>query len=160
MVGGDKVAFREVEKIISSFAKNIVHLGPSGAGHAVKAVNNTLLAANICSVSEGLIVLKKYGIPLDVALKAISTSSGRSWVTQQRMPEHVLTRGFDYGFSLGLLSKNVDTCMEMLQETSVAAPSLKVTREVIQVAKNILGEDSDHLEIVKIIEDWSGEKIE
>ena len=160
MVGGDKVAFSKVEKIISSFAKNIVHLGPSGAGHAVKAVNNTLLAANICSVSEGLIVLKKYGIPLDVALKAISTSSGRSWVTQQRMPEHVLTRGFDYGFSLGLLSKDVDTCMGMLDETSVAAPSLKVTREVIQVAKNILGEDSDHLEIVKIIEDWSGEKIE
>ena len=47
MVGGEKVAFSEVENIISSFAKNIVHLGPSGAGHAVKAVNNTLLAANI-----------------------------------------------------------------------------------------------------------------
>ena len=43
---------------------------------------------------------------------------------------------------------------------SVAAPSLKITREVIQVAKNILGEESDHLEIVKIIEEWSGEKIE
>jgi 3-hydroxyisobutyrate dehydrogenase-like beta-hydroxyacid dehydrogenase len=59
-----------------------------------------------------------------------------------------------------LLSKDVDTCMEMLQEKSVAAPSLKITREVIQVAKNILGEESDHLEIVKIIEEWSGEKIE
>jgi len=160
MVGGDKVAFSEVENIISSFAKNIVHLGPSGAGHAVKAVNNTLLAANICSVSEGLIALKKYGIPLDVALKAISTSSGRSWVTQQRMPEHVLTRGFDYGFSLGLLCKDVDTCMGMFQESSIPAPSLRVTREIIQVAKNILGDESDHLEIVKIIEDWSGETIE
>ena len=160
MVGGDKVAFSEVENIISSFAKNIVHLGPSGAGHAVKAVNNTLLAANICSVSEGLIVLKKYGIPLDVALKAISTSSGRSWVTQQRMPEHVLTRGFDYGFSLGLLCKDVDTCMGMLKESNIPEPSLRVTREIIQVAKNILGDESDHLEIVKIIEDWSGETIE
>ena len=160
MVGGDKVAFREVENIISSFAKNIVYLGPSGAGHAVKAVNNTLLAANICSVSEGLIVLKKYGIPLDVALKAISTSSGRSWVTQQRMPEHVLTRGFDYGFSLGLLSKDVDICMEILQESNLPAPSLRSTRELIQVAKIILGEESDHLEIVKMLENWSGETIE
>ena len=68
MVGGDQDSFTEVENIISSFAKNIVHLGPSGAGHAVKAVNNTLLAANICSVSEGLIALKKYGIPLDLSL--------------------------------------------------------------------------------------------
>ena len=160
MVGGDQDSFTEVENIISSFAKNIVHLGPSGAGHAVKAVNNTLLAANICSVSEGLIALKKYGIPLDVALKAINTSSGRSWVSQQRMPEHVLTRGFDYGFSLGLLCKDVDTCMGMLQENSLPAPSLRSTRELIQIAKNILGDESDHLEIAKIIEDWSGETIE
>ena len=160
MVGGDPDYFTEVEKIISSFAKNIVHLGPSGAGHAVKAVNNTLLAANICSVSEGLIALKKYGIPLDFALKAINTSSGRSWVSQQRMPEHVLTRGFDYGFSLGLLCKDVDTCMGMLQESSLPAPSLRSTRELIQIAKNILGDESDHLEIAKIIEDWSGETIE
>ena len=160
MVGGDQDSFTEVENIISSFAKNIVHLGPSGAGHAVKAVNNTLLAANICSVSEGLIALKKYGIPLDVALKAINTSSGRSWVSQQRMPEHVLTRGFDYGFSLGLLCKDVDTCMGMLQENSLPAPSLRSTRGLIQIAKNILGDESDHLEIAKIIEDWSGETIE
>ena len=160
MVGGDQDSFTEVENIISSFAKNIVHLGPSGAGHAVKAVNNTLLAANICSVSEGLIALKKYGIPLDVALKAINTSSGRSWVSQQRMPEHVLTRGFDYGFSLGLLCKDVETCMGMLQENSLPAPSLRSTRELIQVAKNILGDESDHLEIAKILEDWSGETIE
>ena len=48
----------------------------------------------------------------------------------------------------------------MLEETSVAVPSLRVTRKVIWVEKNILGEESDHLEIVKIIEDWSGEKIE
>ena len=160
MVGGDQEAFIEVEKIIATFAKNIVHLGASGAGHAVKAVNNTLLAANICSVSEGLIALKKYGISLDVALKAINTSSGRSWVTLQRMPEHVLTRGFDYGFSLGLLCKDVDTCMGMLQENAIPAPSLRNTRELIQVAKKILGEEADHLEIAKIIEQWSGETIE
>ena len=76
------------------------------------------------------------------------------------MPEHVLTRGFDYGFSLGLLCKDVDTCMEMLQESGLPAPSLRSTRELIQVAKNILGDESDHLEIAKIIEDWAGEKIE
>ena len=48
----------------------------------------------------------------------------------------------------------------MLEETSVAVPSLRVARKVIWVEKNILGEDSDHLEIIKIIKDRSGEKIE
>ena len=50
--------------------------------------------------------------------------------------------------------------MGMLQENSLPAPSLRSTRELIQVAKNILGDESDHLEIAKIIEDWSGEIIE
>ena len=50
--------------------------------------------------------------------------------------------------------------MGMLQESGLPAPSLRSTRELIQVAKNILGDESDHLEIVKIIEDWSGETIE
>ena len=48
----------------------------------------------------------------------------------------------------------------MLEETSVSVPSLRVTRKVIWVEKNILGEDSDHLEIIKTIKYRSGEKIE
>ena len=160
MVGGNEASFNQVKKILSAFAKNIVYLGESGAGHAVKAVNNCLLAANICTVSEGLIVLKKYGLNLENALKAISTSSGRSWVTQQRFPEHVLNRTFDYGFSLGLLLKDVDTCMAMLQENGLPAPLLRATRELVQMANNAYGDEADHLEIVKMIEDWSGEKIE
>jgi len=160
MVGGDEASFPQVKDILSSFSKNIVHLGPSGAGHAVKAVNNSLLAANICSVSEGLLVLKKYGLNLESALKAISTSSGRSWVTQQRFPEHVLNRKFDYGFSLGLLLKDVDTCMGMLQESDTPAPLLRATRELVQMANKAYGDEADHLEIAKMVESWSGEKIE
>ena len=160
MVGGNELFFIQVEKILSAFAKNIVYLGESGAGHAVKAVNNSLLAANICTVTEGLIVLKKYGLNLENALKAISTSSGRSWVTQQRFPEHVLNRKFDYGFSLGLLLKDVDTCMGMLQESGLPAPLLRATRELVQMAHNAYGDEADHLEIAKMIENWSGEKIE
>ena len=160
MVGGNEASFPQVKEILSSFSKNIVHLGASGAGHAVKAVNNSLLAANICSVSEGLLVLKKYGLNLESALKAISTSSGRSWVTQQRFPEHVLNRKFDYGFSLGLLLKDVDTCMGMLQESDTPAPLLRATRELVQMANKAYGDEADHLEIAKMFESWSGEKIE
>ena len=33
----------------------IVHVGPSGAGHAVKSVNNTMLASHIWVAYEGLL---------------------------------------------------------------------------------------------------------
>lgn len=92
MVGGGEEAFERAEPMIGSFASTIVHLGPAGSGHAVKAINNTLMAANIWTATEGLLALVKHGVDPTKAAAAISASSGRSWATQQRIPDHVLPR--------------------------------------------------------------------
>lgn len=42
-----------------------------------------------------------------VAMQVISNSSGRSLMTETRIPKDVLTRNFDYGFKLGLMHKDV-----------------------------------------------------
>ena len=90
MVGGDDVALSRVRDLIATFAKDIVHLGPVGAGHAVKSVNNLLNVGNLCLASEGLLALRGFGIEPAAALKAINTSSGRSLQTQVRLPAEVL----------------------------------------------------------------------
>ena len=110
-------------------------------------------------VGPNIRVLRHIADAFENALKAISTSSGRSWVTQQRFPEHVLNRKFDYGFSLGLLLKDVETYMGMLQESDTPAPLLRATRELVQMANKAYGDEADHLEIAKMVENWSGEKI-
>ena len=46
-----------------------------------------------------------------MALRAINGSSGRSLQTQERLPQAVLTRNFDYGFKLGLMLKDVDIAL-------------------------------------------------
>ncbi len=45
MVGGDAQVRRDVRWCLEAVGKRIVHVGPLGAGHATKAVNNALLAA-------------------------------------------------------------------------------------------------------------------
>ena len=103
MVGGD--ANRVAHPVISRFAKKkIVHCGPIGSGHAVKAVNNCLNAAHLIVGGEALIALAKWGVQPEIALNAINASSGRSLQTEVRLPEEVLSRKFDYGFKLGLTS--------------------------------------------------------
>ena len=81
--------------------------GPPGSGHAVKAVNNMLLAANIATATEALSLLRKAGVPAEAALAAINSSSGRSLVTEERIPKHVLPGSFDFGFRLDLMMKDV-----------------------------------------------------
>jgi len=155
MVGGSAAGVERVRPIVETFAKDIVHLGPAGSGHAVKAVNNSLLAANLWLVSEGLACLTKFGVDPEAAAKAISTSSGRSWVTQQRFPENILPRTFDYGFSLELLAKDVDTAMALIAEQDISAPGLRNIRELVQVALKENGGDADHTELCKTIERWN-----
>ena len=156
MIGGNEEAFHAVKPVIQSFAKNLVHLGPVGSGHAVKAVNNTLLAANILSVAEAMITLKSFDVPLEKALSAINTSSGRSWVSQQRFPDHVLSRTFDYGFSLGLHCKDVGTFEEMINDHNLEVSVLRKILKNMQDAKIQLNPDADHLEVIKLIEAQSG----
>jgi 3-hydroxyisobutyrate dehydrogenase len=145
-----------VKAVIQSFAKDLVYLGPVGSGHAVKAVNNTLLAANILSVAEAMITLKSFDVPLEKALSAINTSSGRSWVSQQRFPDHVLSRTFDYGFSFGLHCKDVGTFEEMINDHNLGVSTLREILKTMQGAIMQLNPDADHLEVIKIIEDQSG----
>ena len=156
MIGGNEEAFHAVKKLIQSFAKNLVYLGLVGSGHAVKAVNNTLLAANILCVAEAMITLKSFDVPLEKALSAINTSSGRSWVSQQRFPDHVLSRTFDYGFSFGLHCKDVSTFEEMINDHGLEPSILMNILTALQDAKMHLAPDADHLEVIKIIEDKSG----
>ena len=156
MIGGNEEAFHAVKKLIQSFAKNLVYLGLVGSGHAVKAVNNTLLAANILCVAEAMITLKSFDVPLEKALSAINTSSGRSWVSQQRFPDHVLSRTFDYGFSFGLHCKDVSTFEEMINDHGLESSILMNILTALQDAKMHLAPDADHLEVIKIIEDKSG----
>ena len=156
MIGGKEKAFHAVKSVIQFFAKNLVHLGPVGSGHAVKAVNNTLLAANILSVAEAMITLKSFDVPLEKALSSINTSSGRSWVSQQRFPDHVLSRTFDYGFSFGLHCKDVDNFEEMINEHNLEVSILRKILKTMQDAIMQLNPDADHLEVIKIIEGQSG----
>ena len=86
MVGGDEAKLNEVMFVLENVMGKIVHIGPSGAGHAVKSVNNTLLAAHIWVAYEGLLTLAKLGVPMENALAAINSASGRSLVTEERIP--------------------------------------------------------------------------
>ena len=162
MVGGSKDACNTAESFIETFASNIVYAGDAGAGHAVKCVNNALLASNLWVASEGLIALKKFGIKPSVALEAINISSGRSWATQNRLPDYVLTRNFDYGFYLGLLEKDHATCLNsIVHPTKSFAPILNLIHGYLKLSETHLSNpNADHVEIAKLIEQLSGEKLE
>ena len=159
MVGGPEEAFERVRPVLEAVGKKIVHVGPVGAGHALKAVNNTLLAVNLWAAGEGLAALVKQGVDPRVALAVINASSGRSNATENLIPERVVTRAWPNTFKLGLLAKDVGIGMKVLDGAELPAPLLRLTHEVYQMAKREIGPDADHAEALKLIERWAGVEI-
>jgi 3-hydroxyisobutyrate dehydrogenase len=159
MCGGDEAILERVRPVLSSFGEKIVHCGPVGAGHALKAVNQYLLGVHIWALSEGMAILARSGVSAATALDVINASSGRSNVSQNLFPERVLTRAFPRTFRLALLDKDVDIAAQAAREHSVPSPVLQLTAELMRTAHAILGEEADHVEAAKVIEQWAQTEI-
>jgi 3-hydroxyisobutyrate dehydrogenase len=156
MVGGDEGTLAQVRPVLEAFGRNIVHCGAVGAGDALKAVNNALLAMHIWGTAEGLAALEKAGVRADVALDVINASSGRSNASMNLFPERVLTRAFPRTFRLALLDKDVNIAAGIAREQQVTAPLLQLTAELFRLAHRELGEEADHVEAARVVERFAG----
>jgi 3-hydroxyisobutyrate dehydrogenase len=159
MVGGDVETFQRARPVLSAFAARVEHLGPVGAGHAMKAVNNALLAVNILALGEGLAALVKAGVPARTAVEVLNASSGRSFVSEALIPERVLTGAWPRTFRLALLDKDIGIARELLEQADVKGPMLDLAGRLFTVARTELGEDADYLEAIKLTERQAGVEI-
>ncbi len=159
MWGGEVAVFERVRPVIEAFGKKIVHAGEVGAGDAVKAVNNALLAVHILSAAEGLAVLVKEGVDPKVALDVINASSGRSNSSENLIPQRVITRAFPRTFRLALLEKDIGIAAMMADDLKVRTPLISLTAERFHEARELLGEEADHVEAVKMVERENGVEI-
>ncbi|WP_166168407.1 NAD(P)-dependent oxidoreductase [Acinetobacter sp. SA01] len=155
MIGGEAAAFEKALPAIQAFGKLIKHVGESGAGFAVKAVNNMLLAVNLCSVAEGFTTLKAHGVNLHEALDCINASSGKSGVTEMVLPQRILNRAFPLTFALPLLAKDTGIALDLVRDAKLSAPVIALTQSLIQAASNLAEKDSDFSSAVKMYESWN-----
>jgi len=159
MCGGDAATVERVRPLLQAFAGKIVHCGEVGAGDALKAINNALLAVHLLSTAEGLAALVRAGVRAEVALDVINASSGRSNASMNLFPQRVLTREFPRTFRLALLDKDVGIAAGVAREQRVPAPLMQLAADLMTAARAELGEEADHVEAVKMVERWARTEI-
>jgi 3-hydroxyisobutyrate dehydrogenase len=159
MVGGSAETFARARPVLAAFGRRVEHVGPVGAGDALKAVNNALLAVNILAVGEGLAALVKAGVAPRTALDVVNASSGRSFVSEVLVPERVLTGAWPRTFRLALLEKDVAIATGLLADTGVAGPVLELARSLLGAAGAELGEAADYLDPIRLTERQAGVEI-
>ncbi|MFP4149797.1 MAG: NAD(P)-dependent oxidoreductase [Nitriliruptoraceae bacterium] len=155
MVGGDAAALEEVRPVLDAVAARVVHVGGVGAGMAVKAVNNALLATSLWAAGEGLLALAAIGVDPRRAVEVIATSTGRSFSTEELIPTRALDRSFPHTFALDLLAKDVRLAADVLAGSGVDGEVLALVERLTSAAAEALP-GADHVELLRVLERASG----
>ncbi|MGC1238444.1 MAG: NAD(P)-dependent oxidoreductase [Acidimicrobiales bacterium] len=156
MTGGRTEDVDDARPVLEVFGK-VVHAGPIGSGHAVKALNNLLSATHLLITSEAMLAGERFGLDPKVMLDIFNGSSGRSGSTENKYPNFVLPGTYNSGFGLRLMLKDMKIAVALAAE--VDAPSA-LGAEAVQVwsmAAEDLPPRADHTEIARWVSDGDGD---
>ena len=89
-------------------------------------------------------------------LDVINVSSGRNTASADKFPKHVLTRGFDFGFSTGLALKDVRMCLDEAALFGVPMSVGRSVGELLSRAQEEFGAESDCTCVARVVESRAG----
>lgn len=156
MVGGEAGVLERYRPLLAHMCANVKHVGPIGAGDTVKALNNFLSGVSLWAACEALLIGSRAGLDPQTMVEAWKTSSGGSNALETKIPGAILPRTFDWGFSLGLESKDVSIAARLARELDIPAPLLAHIEEIWLLAKSTFGADADFTMAMRVLEQWAG----
>ncbi len=109
MCSGDKETFEALKSSLEVLSGKLVYLNENpGAAQTMKLVNNIISFGNLSVALEAMTLGAKAGLDPEQMLEVINASSGRNSATDTKIPNHVLSRTFDYGGALYIIEKDLE----------------------------------------------------
>jgi len=90
MVGGDARVLSRIRRYLAAFAENIFHLGPLGAGHAMKLIHNMVLHTIFLATCEGARLADRMGMRVADMIDVFNVSTAYSYASRHRFPNNIL----------------------------------------------------------------------
>ena len=160
MVSGDPAVVEALRPLLAHWGHSITVAGDkAGVAQVLKLANNMLSAVYLAASAEVFVMGTKAGLDPEVMLAAINAGSGRSSVTEEKIPRTVLTRTFKHGSALHITGKDVDLAIALGDELGVPQWVCQAARLVYKHAIFAGGGDEDVMSIVRNVERVAGFEI-
>jgi len=150
MFGGTAEVLADVTPLLSELG-TVRHVGPVGAGHAVKALNNLVSAVHLWATSEAVILAGRYGVTSQAVLDVLNGSSGRSGSSEAKWPKFILPGSFDSGFSAALMLKDIRTATGLAAASGLPTALGETLEQLWSGALATLPAGADHTEIARVL---------
>jgi 3-hydroxyisobutyrate dehydrogenase-like beta-hydroxyacid dehydrogenase len=150
-LSGRREAVDAVLPLIRSFAPRIFRIGHEpGQAQAVNVINNALSAIALAASGEALAGMTRLGLDPAVTFEAINHGSGRNSATLEKIPRHVLTGTFDYGFPASGTVKDLDACLEVARSVGLDLPLIAHCRDHFAETSRRFGAQADMTTVTRL----------
>jgi len=133
--------------VLDAMSKAVLHLGPSGAGAAIKLSINLIIAATVQSVSEALVVAEASGIEREAAYDAIASSVVGSTYLDYKRDAWLDPDGTPTAFTLDLMLKDLGLALDLGAATGVPLLATSAAVNGTTLAIGLEGGDGDQVRI-------------
>src|SRR5262249_8531475 len=130
MVGGDADSLRRVAPLLEIMGKKVFHLGPIGAGHAMKCINNLITAVTFLATAEGLTIGRKFGLHHEGMPDVRNVATSESWISRTHIKQRITSRRFDDPFKLGLMVKDIEIAMQLARDLHLPLPLSSLNQQL------------------------------
>jgi 3-hydroxyisobutyrate dehydrogenase len=151
MAGGDASHIERARPVLQALGQSLFVVGPLGAGHAMKALNNYVSAAGLVAACEAVIVGRSFGLEPETVVDILNVSTGKNNSTDTKLKPFILSRTFGSGFSASLMAKDIATAAELSESVGVDAKGIAAAASLWRDAVEALGAGADHTAIYRFL---------
>ena len=156
MIGGSAENFERAREVLRLNGKTLIHVGPVGAGHAIKVLTNTIMGATVWITSECMLVARQFGIDMKTALEVTNAGSGRSNASENLLPMRLRDGQWPLVFKLLHHDKDIRIAASLAHQQHASTPMLALTQHLFSGALHRLGEGADYIEVAKVVAQMNG----
>lgn len=154
MVGGDEAVFQACRPIFDVLGRNVLYMGPSGAGQVTKACNQIVVAVTIQAVAEAMTLASRAGVDPAKVRQALLGGFAQSRILEQH-GQRMLERRFEPGFKVRLHLKDLGIALQTGRNAGVPLPATALVHELLGALQARGRQDADHSALALLMEDLS-----
>jgi 2-hydroxy-3-oxopropionate reductase len=155
MVGGKKEVFDKCKDILDVMGGSVTLVGDIGAGQTTKLANQVIVALNIATVAEAMVLGKKAGVDPEKIFNAIRGGLAGSKCLEDKAPR-MLKGSFAPGFKMKLHLKDLTNVFETSRSLHTAMPLTAQVMEMMQVLIADGNTEIDHAGLALFYEKMNG----
>ena len=156
MVSGPRADAEAVRPALEVIGKMFFIGEKPGSAQTMKLANNFLSATAVVATSEAVVMGVKSGLDPHVMIEVINAGSGMNTASRDKFPRAILPRTFDFGFTTGLMVKDVRLCLEEMKSLGLSMEVAEAVGRLWEVVIRDMGAESDFTTAIKPIENAAG----